>query len=177
MKKTYLTEILRQTVRQVLKENSQKTYKLSELTFRKLQELFPDIKTPSEAFHLPSVIISDESESTPKPDTVAIGTEDRFNAYKDFLLKRFEDISFEINPKANTWIEQIKQSGTATKKNLTEDAVTDAHKVKQKKVKEFLKKNQNDPKKWVLEKYLKIKDPVEANLYWVKNIKPNFHIG
>lgn len=102
MNKQYLKEILRKTVQQVLAEGNSKDYKLSELTFDELQQIFPEVNLPNEAFHLPVV------DENGKDSVVAIHNENRFTQYKEHILQNYGDITFSIDPNTDTWVNRIK---------------------------------------------------------------------
>ena len=101
MNKQHLKEILRKTVQQVLSESNSKNYKLSELTFDKLQQIFPEVNTPDEAFHLPAI------DKNGKDSVVAIHNRDRFDQYKKHVLQNYGDATFNIDTNADAWVSRI----------------------------------------------------------------------
>lgn len=54
---------------------------------------------------------------------------------------------------------------------LDEDAIEDTHKEKRLKVAKYLKAHPDCPHKDYLLRYIKIKDPIEANSFWINHIK------
>lgn len=161
MKKAYLKELIRETVKQVLTES--KSFKLSNLTFEELEKLFPKL-TDQTPVYFPD----------PEGEEVGISTEERFNAYKAGILRKYLDPTFEIDPTVSNWANQIKVQEPGfeeVEETLQEGAVEDTYRNNRKKVAKLIKDQPNHPQINYLKNYLKIDDLIKANRYWIDHLK------